>query len=1054
MGVHEDFSAQFYRWEARGRGWQVWPEPVELEPPFRWLQYTLPPKVDDGQRPSFWGDLARGIFGRSVPPPEPTPVEEPEAEPEPLVREEWVELQTLLPAKLDIAPEAFAQFLQSVSLAREPIAFELLGQPGGVTLQWAIHPDDAAHVRRQLTAFFPEAVFQPRPSQLVETWQNAGGEELVVEFGLAREFMLPLASGKLDPFTGLIGALSELEAGDLGLFQVLFHPVRHPWGETLVDALSQPGGTPLFVNALELTEAAEAKARCPLYGALVRIGVQSERYERAVSIARDLAASLAVFADPAGNELIPLSNAEYPFAEHVEDLLRRQTRRLGMLLTREELIGFVHLPSNAVRSPALVRQDRRSKAAPAVALRPEGVCLGRNEHLNQSRPVYVSPDQRLRHVHIVGASGTGKSTLLFNLIRQDIEHGEGVAVLDPHGDLVDRVLGVIPPERVKDVVLIDPADETCSVGFNILSAHSDLEKRLLASDLVSVFQRLSTSWGDQMGSVLGNAILAFLESPRGGTLADLRRFLLEPKFREAVLETVTDPEIIYYWREAFPQLSGNKSIGPVLTRLETFLAPKPIRYMVSQPVNRLDFADIMDTGRIFLAKLSQGLLGKENSYLLGTLLVAKFQQLTMARQAQQEARRRPFWIYVDEFHQFITPSLGEILSGARKYRLGLTLAHQELRQLQRDADVASAVLTNPGTRICFRLGDDDARKLAEGFASFEARDLQNLEKGQALCRVERRDWDFNLSVPWPELPDPAEQAQRRQAATAASRQTYATPRADIEAALRKELVPSEKPKPAEARKPASTKQARPLEPTAAPPKAAPAPNETKAERAPATEPAQAPSVLPPAGAPTASPKADLPPTTAIPSSPPSAILAAPSPVPAEEDDTSLRAHEALKAHIRREAEAWDFTVTAEQTVLDGLGRIDLVLERGERRIACEISVTTTPEHEAGNVAKCLDAGFSEVVLVALNARRKAKLRETLDQALGVEAAGVLVLLRDELIVRLANWARQDPAGGRAERAKRGKRQVRFGTSAALDEERVCREDDLLAQLAQAMKRKS
>lgn len=1043
MGVHEDFSAQFYRWEARGRGWQVWPEPVELEPPFRWLQYTLTQEVDDGQRPSFWGDLARGIFGRSVPPPEPSssPVEEPEAEPEPLVREEWVELQTLLPAKIDIPPEAFAQFLQSVSLAREPIAFELLGQPGGVTLQWAIHPDDAAHVRRQLTAFFPEAVFQPRPGQLVETWQNASGEELVVEFGLAREFMLPLASGKLDPFTGLVGAFSELEAGDLGLFQVLFHPVRHPWGETLVDALSQPGGTPLFVNAPELTEAAEAKARCPLYGAVVRIGVQSERYERAVSIARDLAASLAVFADPAGNELIPLSNEEYPFAEHVEDLLRRQTRRSGMLLTREELIGFVHLPSNAVRSPALVRQDRRSKAAPAFALRPEGVCLGRNEHLNQSRPVYVSPDQRLRHVHIVGASGTGKSTLLFNLIRQDIEHGEGVALLDPHGDLVDRVLGVIPPERVKDVVLIDPADETCSVGFNILSAHSDLEKRLLASDLVSVFQRLSTSWGDQMGSVLNNAILAFLESPRGGTLADLRRFLLEPKFREAVLETVTDPEILYYWREAFPQLSGNKSIGPVLTRLETFLAPKPIRYMVSQPVNRLDFADIMDTGRIFLAKLSQGLLGKENSYLLGTLLVAKFQQLTMARQAQQEARRRPFWVYVDEFHQFITPSLGEILSGARKYGLGLTLAHQELRQLQRDAEVASAVLTNPGTRVCFRLGDDDARKLAEGFASFEARDLQNLEKGQAVCRVERRDWDFNLSVPWPELPDPAEQAQRRQAAIAASRQTYATPRADIEAALRNRLEVAERPKPAEVRKPAAetAQEAEPKAPLSRPAKgdSQSAPPVLSAEIPPK------PEALPPTKVTTSPPAPEVGSTPATASTPKPAA-------PVESD----REHEAIKNGIRRQAEALDYTVALEEFVAGTQGRVDVVLRRGTRVIACEVSVTTTAEHEAANIAKCLRGDYGHVAAICTVRSKLAHLKELVNTSVSPEAAARVGYYRpEEFTERLVEWAKGDPAGAQAERGKPRKQKIHLGATPLTEEERKQREAQLLQGMAAAMKRR-
>src|SRR6185369_530541 len=225
------------------------------------------------------------------------------------------------------------------------------------------------------------------------------------------------------------------------------------------------------------------------------------------------------------------------------------------------------------------------------------------------------------------------------------------------GDLVDRILGIIPLDRIGDVVLLDPSDEQYSVGFNILSAHSDLEKNLLASDLVSVFQRLSSSWGDQMGSVFNNAILAFLESTRRGTLADLRRFLVEPAFRTDFLKSVADPAVLYYWQKGFPHLSGNKSIGSVITRLEAFLAPKPIRYMVSQPENRLDFASIMDSGKIFLAKLSQGLLGKENSYLLGTLLVSKFQQLAMARQSKQQALRKEFWVYIDEFHNFITPSM-------------------------------------------------------------------------------------------------------------------------------------------------------------------------------------------------------------------------------------------------------------------------------------------------------------------------------------------------------------------------------------------------------------
>src|SRR5207249_5321173 len=159
---------------------------------------------------------------------------------------------------------------------------------------------------------------------------------------------------------------------------------------------------------------------------------------------------------------------------------------------------------------------------------------------------------------------------------------------------------------------------------------------------------------------------AFLESTKGGTLSDLRRFLLDTGFRNEFLKSVRDPEISYYWHIGFPQLGGNRSIGPVLTRLETFLSRKPIRYMVSQKENRLDFADILDTGKIFLAKLSQGTIGRENSYLLGAVLVSKFQQMAMSRQQQTASARRDFWLYIDEFHNFITPSMAEILSGARK----------------------------------------------------------------------------------------------------------------------------------------------------------------------------------------------------------------------------------------------------------------------------------------------------------------------------------------------------------------------------------------------------
>jgi hypothetical protein len=987
--VDERLTDQFYRWERRGRGWQVFDEPVSPEPPFRPFRghfLAAQGNLDDGRKPTALNTFVQRLGRRLAGTPSSVASLPPEADEEPgpecLVRAAGIELQTLLPAKLDIRREEFELFLLSLALCHEPITFELLGLPSQISSQFAVHSYDQLLFRQELEAFFPEVVFLVTERSLVKAWGDPSvTPPVIVEFGLGREFMLPLATGKLDPFVGLTGALSELEEKELGLFQVIFRPVRHPWAESVLRAVTDNEGGPFFINAPELVAAAKEKTSRPLYATIVRVAAKAPEDERAWEIVRGLASALGVFAHPNGNELIPLRNDDYPIDLHEEDLLRRQSRRSGMLLNSDELIGFVHLPSAEVRSPKLQRQSLRTKPVPTALVHLEGLLLGHNSHAGQQEPVRLTPEQRVRHCHVIGASGTGKSTLLFNMICQDIASDEGVAVLDPHGDLVDRILGIIPRRRVEDVVLLDPSDEEHSIGFNILSAHSDLEKSLLASDLVSVFERLSASWGDQMASVLTNAILAFLESNQGGTLADLRRFLLEPAFREKFLETVRDPDVVYYWRKGFTQLAGNKSIGPVLTRLETFLSRKPIRLMVSQKANRLDFGDILDNGRIFLAKLSQGTIGRENSYLLGTLLVAKFQQLAMARQSQQAGLRRQFWLYIDEFHNFITPTMAEILSGARKYRIGLILAHQELRQLQRDTEVASAVLSNPYTRICFRVGDDDARRLGDGFAFFEARDLQSLGTGEAICRVERSDFDFNLTILLPEEPDEAAATERRQEIVAASRRKYATPRAEIEAALGTV---------SEIRRPA-------VEVTK------PAPSESRT---------------------------------------------------ATNEIFLLRAHEVLKERIRQTAEALDYTVTPEKLILEGHGQVDLLLQRGDRSIACEISVKNTVEYEVANVRKCLKAEFAHVAVVCADERKLGRIQEAVVTSLSPEqVAKVGFYSPDKFFVHLREWAANETAGDAIEAAKPRKQKIKL-FSALTEEERKEREAKMLDGLATAMKRRA
>lgn len=1022
--VHELLTEQFYRWEARGRGWQVFPYPVSPEPPFvpfQGHQLANAPVVDDGRRPtvlsSFMNRLSAGLAGRCLDP-SPPPPEDDEPEPDPLYRSPPVELQVSLPRDAEFPRPVFAHFLQSIGLLREPVSFEVLAVGNQITLQFSIGEDDLPLVRRQMEAAFPGVSLLPLDNHLATVWGDREAEgTAIVEFGLAREFMLPLATSKLDPLTGITAALSGLEPDELGLFQVLFTPLQQPWAESMVRSVTDPAGRPFFANAPELTRAAEHKSGQSLYALVLRVAARAVTFDRAWSIARDVASALRVFAHPGGNELIPLRNDEYPFADHVEDVLLRQSRRSGMILTLEELTGFVHLPSREV--PNLARERTKSRAVPGNVRSSTGILLGTNNHAGVSTEVRLSPEQRVRHCHIIGASGTGKSTQLYNLIRQDLEHGEGLAVLDPHGDLIDRLLGVIPEHRIKDVILFDPADEEYAIGFNVLSAHSDLEKTLLASDLVSVFQRLSTSWGDQLGSVLQNAVLAFLESSRGGTLADLRRFLIEADYRAEFLTTVRDSEVVYYWKKAFPLLSGNRSIGPVLTRLDTFLGRKAIRHLVAQPVNRLDFGRIMDEGKILLAKLPEGLLGRENAQLLGTLLVAKFQQLAMSRQAHALSARRDFWIYLDEFASFISPSMAEILTGARKYRVGLTLAHHELRQLERDKEVASAVLANCQTRVVFRVGDDDARKLNDGFANFEARDLQNLEIGQAICRVERSDFDFNLTVPRPQEPEPDVANHIRQQVITISRKEYGTLRAEVEARLARAVDTKAPPPPA--KPPAAVPPPVATTPPAEPPPPAPVPKVPEPAQPDDRERMIEPVIPPP-------------------------------PIPRELGRGGAQ-HRSIQERIQTEARKLGFMAEIERQLAPHSNEAaDLILRKDDVAIAVEISITTTVDHEFGNVRKCLAAGFTHVAVVSPKPGPLSAIAAAVKAGLAPEqAARVSFHSPEELIAHLHTLTTPE-SHSPPEKATRHGYTIKRTVSALSPEERSRQEETQVSLIADAMKR--
>jgi Type IV secretion-system coupling protein DNA-binding domain len=933
----ERLTEQFYAWELRGRGWQEFPRPVVLEPPFRpFSGYFLPPIKDDGHRPSFLGRL----IAPARSPEEVTQIEEPEVESF-ATDEALIECVVSLPREEAVKAESAERFLLALSGAELPLAFEVVGLPDQIRVQLVSRAPDAGLLANQLRAFFPEVSISGEPEGLRQTWTSEPGETILMHFGLAREFMLPLHSFRSldpDPLVPLFGALSELEPGEAGLVQVIFQRVRERWAESVIQAVHTGGGEPFFADYPELTKLAREKISRPLYAACLRVAAKSGDQTGAWRIVRDLAGGLTHFGDPAANELVPLAAEEGEEAR--EQIFERVSRRPGMIVGSDELAALAHLPSASVRVPKLVREIRRSKTAPALSQGP-GILLGENVHHGKALSVRLPPELRLRHLHVIGASGSGKSTLLVDLIAQDIEEGRGVGVLDPQGDLVDELLGRIPEERLADAILFDPADTAYPVAWNILEAHSELERTLLASDLVGIFRRFSTSWGDQMTSVLGNAVLVLLENP-GSTLLDLREFLVDRQTRERLLQAVDDPYLLSYFRHEFAMAAG-KSVSSILTRLDGFLRSKTVRGIVGARESRLDLRSVVDRGQIFLARLSQGAIGEENAALLGSLLVSKFHQITMSRQEVKREERRPFFLYADECQEVATPSMALLLSGARKYGLGLILAHQDLRQLDaKTPEVGAALMGNAGTRVAFRVGERDAKALAEGLSFFGPADLMSLRVGEAIARIDNSQGDCNLKTHL--LPAvPVETAgERQEAITAGSRERYA---------VRREEPPRGEP-----------------------------PHEAPVSEVPAAAPEPEPQRTAPA--------------TAPPAPPPPARERRPSPAAPAALGRGGPEHQYLQELVKRWAEAKGYRATVEEPLPSG-GKVDVALRREGHALACEISVTSSVAQEIGNVEKCLAAGFDEVVLLALNRGTLGKVREALDLRLPPGAASRVRCLSPE-----------------------------------------------------------
>lgn len=406
---------------------------------------------------------------------------------------------------------------------------------------------------------------------------------------------------------------------------------------------------------------------------------------------------------------------------------------------------------------------------------------------NQRRQFGIKSYDRRRHFYVIGKTGMGKTTLLENMAIQDIQSGQGIGVVDPHGEFAQKMLDFVPSSRINDVIYFNPADLEHPIAFNVIEKVDPEHRHLVASGLVGVFKKIwAETWGPRLEYVLRNAILALLEYP-GSTLLGIMRMLVDKNYRKKVIEKIEDPVVRSFWLEEFtkyPDRFMAEAVAPIQNKVGQFLTSPLIRNIVGQTKSAIDIRKAMDERKILIMNLSKGLLGEDNSALLGAMLITRLQLAAMSRVDIPEEERKDFYLYVDEFQNFATEAFANILSEARKYRLDLILAHQYIAQMEEA--VRDAVFGNIGTLATFRVGAQDAEFLEKEFSpEFGIQDLVNLDFAQIYLRLMI---DGVASRPFsgttlPPFDRPAE--NYREKIIKISRERYATDRKKIEEKIAK-----------------------------------------------------------------------------------------------------------------------------------------------------------------------------------------------------------------------------------------------------------------------------
>jgi len=670
----------------------------------------------------------------------------------------YVLLQVAVPRDNEIKIDAAEQMVSAFSSIykggrfsflklQDHLSFEIVGLPEDIRFYVSVPSSLCDMVEKQIHGAYPGADIKEVNEYNIFSEK---GKVAYAEYQFRSAAYFPIKVYKdlpTDPLAAITSALAKMREGEGAAIQILVSPAGRRWSSDgrkylakTKKAESDPEKASYKMDPKQM-EAIENKCSKPGFEVSLRMVVSSSDEVSAKAHLQNLKGALEQLSgDQNGFKSRKIRLKELFMTDFI---YRYQPLfylgRNKIILSSEELATIFHFPNKSVETPYIFWLN--AKRAPAPQQIPHsGLYLGKSVFRGIEMPIYMGESDRMRHIYVIGATGTGKSQFLVKMMYQDLRAGRGFCFIDPH-DTYEYVMELIPPERAEDVIYFCPADVERPVGLNLLEAHTEDQKHFISTAIINLMYKLFDPYktgivGPRFEHAIRNAMLTVMSEP-GNTFIEVVRCLTDPRFVQELLPKVQDPIVKRYWTDQIAQTSDfhkSEVLDYIVSKFGRFVTNKMIRNIIGQSESSFDFRRVMDEGKILIINLAKGQIGEENSNFLGLVLVPKILMAAMSRSDTPEAQRKDFYLYVDEFQNFATPDFAQILSEARKFHLGLCVANQFIGQMEEE--VKNAVFGNVGTKVAFRVGVTDAQYLQHEFApAFSESDLLNIEAFNAYVKT-------------------------------------------------------------------------------------------------------------------------------------------------------------------------------------------------------------------------------------------------------------------------------------------------------------------------------